>query len=78
MKRSVLLIEIYVTILHRHITSVDLRVKVKNEECLVPCTGLYSDTSDDFLEQKTMEGEIKSFFVKNHSLIYFFRISITE
>ena len=51
--------------------------KVKNGECLVPCTGLYSDTSDDFLEQKTMQGEIKSFFVKNHSLIYFFRISIT-
>ena len=52
--------------------------KVNDEACWVPCTGLYADISDDSLEQKTMEGEIKFFFVKNHSFIHILRIPITE
>ena len=41
----------------------------RDPTCLVPCTGLYADISDDSLEQKTMEGEIK-FFSRQKSLAY--------
>ena len=43
--------------------------KVNDDACWVPCTGLYADISDDSLEQKTMEGEIK-FFSRQKSLAY--------
>ena len=32
--------------------------QTKGEKCLVPCSGLYADVSDDSLEQTMMEGDI--------------------